>query len=58
MLSQKCRNSSLAISASEGQENPPPDSFVRSWGEPSAKDKQGEVKQNRETQEPAMFVQG
>lgn len=58
MLSHKCRNSSPAISASEGQEDPPPDSSVWSRGEPSAKDKQGEVKQNRETQEPAMSAQG
>lgn len=45
MLSHKHKNSSPAVSASEGQEDPPPDSFVLSWGEPSTKDKQGEVKQ-------------
>jgi len=58
MLSHKCKNSSPAVSAGAGQEDPPPDSFVRSWGEPSAKDKQGEVKQNRETQQPATRAQG
>lgn len=58
MLSHKCRNSSPAISASEGQADPPLDSFVRSWGESSAKDKQGEVKQNKETREPATCAPG
>lgn len=58
MLSHKRRNPSPAVSASDGQEDPPSDSFVRSWGESSAKDKQGEVKQNRETQEPATRARG
>lgn len=58
ILFHKCSNSSPDISGSEGQEDPPSDSFVRSRGEPSAKDEQGEVKQNKETWESAMSAQG
>lgn len=57
MLSHKCSDSSPAISAGKGQEDPPLDSFVQSQCQPSTKDKQGEMKQNMGTWELVMFAQ-
>lgn len=57
MLSHKCSNSSPAISAGKGQEDPPSDSFVQSLCQPSTKDKLGEMKQNMGTWELVMSAQ-